>query len=165
MPNAIKMLQDDQNSMRMLFGQIQQIPAGQGGGEDIAALQVASMVTAHNALVEEFIQPLLADLQPDMAQKAEDSRVETRRVLAQIDDLPSGMERRDAIVELQGIVKAQGEQEEAFYPLLTDSLGVAQLEDLGRSMMGRQQELLQDGEDTTNAASAARPQGASRPKI
>ena len=165
MPNAIKMLQDDQNSMRILFGQVQQVPAGQFGGEDKAALQVASMVTAHNALVEEFIHPFMADLKPEMAQEAEDTRVETRRMLAEIEELPTGLDRRDAIVQLQGVVKAQGEQEEAFYPLLTEALGLVQLEDLGRGMMVRQQELLQQGEETTNAASTARPQGASNPKI
>ena len=165
MPNAIKMLQDDQNSMRMLFGQIQQVPAGQSGGEDKAALQVASMVITHNALVEEFIHPLLSDLRPEMAKEAEGSRRETRRILAQIDDLPSGMDRRDAIGELQGVVKAQGEQEEAIYPLLSETLGLSELEDLGRSMMVRQQQLLQQGEDTTHAASLARPQGASSPNI
>ena len=86
-------------------------------------------------------------------------------MLAQIDDLPSGMDRRDAMVELQHVVKAQGEQEEAFYPLLTEKLGLVELEDLGRTMMARQQELLQEGEDTTNAASLARPQGAGSPNI
>lgn len=165
MPNAIKLLQDNQNSMRILFGQIQQVPAGQSGGEDKAALQVASMVTTHNALVEEFIHPLLSDLRPAMAKEAEGSRKETRRILAQIDYLPSGMDRRDAIGELQGVVKAQGEQEEAIYPLLSETLGLSELEDLGRSMMVRQQQLLQQGEDTTHAASLARPQGASSPNI
>ena len=165
MPNAIKILQDDQNSMRILFGQIQQAPAGQFGGEDKAALQIAAMLTTHNALVEEYLHPLLADLQPEMAKEAEGRRGETRRMLAQIDDLPSGIDRRDAMVELQHVVKAQGEQEEAFYPLLTKKLGLVELEDLGRTMMARQQELLQEGEDTTNAASLARPQGAATPNI
>lgn len=165
MPNAIKMLQDDQNSMRILFGQIQQLPAGQFGGENEAALQLASMVSAHNTLVEEFIHPLLADLRPEEAEEAEAVRAETRRMLAKIDGIPAGLDRRDALLELQGVVKDQGEQEEAVYPFLTEKLGLVKIEDLGRSMMARQQELLHEGEDTTNAASTARPQVAATPKI
>lgn len=165
MPNAIKMLQDDQNSARILFGQIQQVPAGHSLDEDKAALQLAAMLTTHNTLVEEFIHPVLAKFDPAVAEESERGYGQTRRLLGEIDDLPSGMDRRDVMVTLQGIVKDQGEMnEKSVYPLLTEKLGVSGLEDLGRVMLSRQQELLQDGEDTTGAASTAGPQSVT-PKI
>lgn len=159
MPNAIKMLQDDQNSARILFGQIQQVPAGLSGAEDKAALQLASMLSTHNTLVEEFIHPLLNKFEPAVADESERGYGQTRELLAEIEDLPSGMERRDVMVDLQGIVKAQGEMNESsVYPLLTEKLGVSGLEDLGKVMMARQQELLHNDSDTTGAASTAGPQ-------
>ncbi len=71
-------------------------------------------------------------------------------MLAQIDDLPSGMDRRDAMLELQHVVKTQGEQEEAFFPLLTEKLGLVELKDVGRAMMARQ--LMPAGHDVVDAA-------------
>ena len=112
MPNAIKMLQDDQNSARILFGQVQQVPAGQAGTEDKAALQLASMLSTHNTLVEEFIHPLLQKFEPTVAEESEGGYGQTRRLLSEIDDL-DGMERRNVLAELQEIVKAQGEMNES----------------------------------------------------
>ncbi len=155
MPHAIKMLQDDNNSVRILFGQIQAVPAGQADAEDKAALQLASMLTTHSVLENEFINPMLARFEPALAKECEAEHDEANRLLADIDGL-DGMERRDVILELQAVVAAHAAtQETSVFPLLSERLGVIELEDLGRSMMARQQELLHEGADTTGAAETA----------
>lgn len=95
MPNAIKMLQDDHNSIRILFGQIQQVPAGQADVEAKAALQVESMLTTHMALMQEFIVPVLAEASPELAAKTETDHEEVGRLLDMAKALPSCMERRE----------------------------------------------------------------------
>jgi len=155
MPHAIKMLQDDNNSARILFGQIQAVPAGQADAEDKAAIQLASMLTTHNVLENEFINPMLARLAPALADECVAEHDSANRLLTEIEGL-DGMERRDAILALQEVVQAHGvTQETSVFPLLTERLGVIELEDLGRSMMTRQQELLHEGADTTGAAETA----------
>lgn len=155
MPHAIKMLQDDNNSARILFGQIQAVPAGQADAEDKAAIQLASMLTTHNVLENEFINPMLARLEPALARECEAEHAAANRLLTEIETL-DGLERRDVILDLQEVVRAHGEtQERSVFPLLTERLGVSELEDLGRSMMTRQQELMHEGADTTGAAETA----------
>jgi len=160
MPNAIKMLQDDHNSARILFGQIQQVPAGQADVEEKATLQLASMLTTHTILEEEFIYPAVAKFDPALADELDGDHSEAKRLLAQIDDLPSGMEIRGVIDQLKEVVEAHvAKEEESVFELLTAKLGVIELEELGLKMMARQQELLQAGADTTGAAETARVPG------
>ena len=155
MPHAIKMLQDDNNSARILFGQIQAVPAGQADAEDKAALQLASMLTTHNILENEFINPMLARFEPALAKECVAEHDKANRLLTEIEGL-DGMERRDVILELHEVVKAHSAtQEQSVFPLLTEKLGTSALEDLGHSMMARQQELLHEGADTTGAAETA----------
>ena len=155
MPHAIKMLQDDNNSVRILFGQIQAIPAGQADAEDKAALQLAAMLTTHNVLENEFINPMLTRFEPALAKECVAEHDAANRLLADIAGL-DGLERRNVILELQEVVKAHGDtQEKTVFPLLTEKLGVIELEELGRSMMTRQQELMHEGADTTGAAETA----------
>ena len=155
MPHAIKMLQDDNNSARILFGQIQAVPAGQADAEDKAALQLASMLTTHNVLENEFINPMLAKYEPALAEECEAEHDAANRLLTKIEGL-DGLERRDVILDLQEVVRAHGvTQETSVFPLLTEKLGVSGLEDLGREMLARQQQLLHEGADTTCAAETA----------
>ncbi len=158
MANAIKILQDDHNSVRILFGQAQQVTAGRSGDEDKVALQLASMLRAHNTLEEEFIHPLLKRLNPSMADAWTGEHDTTRELLAEIERLPSGMERREVIGRLREVVKAHADNHDtSIFPFLLEKLDLVAMEDLGRAMHIRQQELLHDGVDTTGAASTARP--------
>lgn len=160
MPNAIKMLQDDHNSARILFGQIQQVPAGQADAEEKATLQIAALLRAHTTLEEEFIYPLVAEHDRALADAYQADHDEAERLIGQIEDLPTGLALRDVMVQLQDAVKAHVDQEEeSLFPLLAAKLDVVQLEDLGSLMMTRQQELLQEGEDTAGAAETAGPPG------
>jgi len=165
MPNAIKMLQDDHNSARILFGQIQQVAAGQSDVEMKATLQLASMLTTHTVLEEEFIYPLLAKVDPALAEEFGGDHDEAKLLLDKIEDMEAGMELRDVVVELQAVVEAHvAKEEEQLFPFLADKVGVVELEDLGLAMMSRQQELMKEGEDTSGAAETARVPGI-HPKI
>jgi len=161
MANAIKMLQDDHNSVRMLFGQFHQVPAGQGDMAEKAARQIASMLTTHAALEEEFIYPVLADINSDLADESVSEHDTVEGLLKDLEGIESGTDSglSELLTQLQAAVQAHVEkEEEAVFPLLTEKLGVSQLEDLGRKMLGRQQELLQENADTTGAAQIGRPQ-------
>lgn len=160
MPNAIKMLQDDHNSIRILLGQIQQVPAGQADVEDQAALQIESMLTTHIVLMEEFILPLLAKEDPDLVAQSEADYAEVGRLLGMASELPGGMERRAVFGLVQDLVQDHVvRQDDDVIPLISDRLGVVALEDLGRDMMGRQQELMRRGVDTVGAAETGRTPG------
>ena len=156
MPNAVKMLQDKNNSMHILLGQVQLVPAGQADAEDKAAVQLALMFTTHIRLEDEFITPMLATLDPALADESDDEHAQAKRLLAQIEGLPAGLLRRHVMSELGEVVKAHRVlQEASVFPLLTQNLDVGELEDLGRTMMAREQVLLHEAADTTGAAETA----------
>jgi hypothetical protein len=156
MPNAIKMLQDDNNSVRILLGQVQMVPAGQADAEDKAALQVASMLTTHSQLEDEFITPLLVELHPELADESDSEHEQAKRLLARIKGLPAGLERRRVMAELHEVFRAHKLlQESSVIPLLLESLDVGEREALGRRMRVREQELRLEGADMTGAAETA----------
>ncbi len=158
MANAIKMLQDDHNSMRMLFRQLPTIQNGAQDEEEKAALQIISMLETHTTLEEELVYPILAEAHPDLIKHAEDEHAEAKQLLAELEKMPAGMEMRELVGRLQIAVEAHVEdEEEKVFPLLTEAVGVGGLEDLGRKMMARQQELMQKADDTTGAASTGMP--------
>jgi len=152
MPNAIKMLQDDNNSLRMLLCQVQLIPAGQADAEDKAARQLASMLRTHSVLEDEFITPLLTKFEPDLATESDSEHDEVKRLLGRIESL-RGLERRHVMIELQEVVRGHKHaQEISVFPLFTKKLSLDELERLGHAMSIRQQVLLQEGVDVTSAA-------------
>jgi iron-sulfur cluster repair protein YtfE (RIC family) len=158
MANAIKMLQDDHTSERTLFRQLPTIQNGAQDEEEKAAIQIISMLQTHTTLEEEMVYPILADAHPDLIKHAEEEHDEAKQLLKEIEKLPAGPELREAVLRLAESVEAHvAEEEEKVFPLLTEALGVSGLEDLGREMLGRQQELMQKAEETTGAASTGMP--------
>lgn len=158
MANAIKMLQDDHNSARVLFNQIPTIQGGAQDEEEKATLQLISLLQTHTTLEEEMIYPILKESHPDLIKHSEDEHDEAKQLIAELEKLPAGMELREMVQRLKIAVEEHvAEEEEKVFPLLSETLGVSGLEDLGRQMLGRQQELMQDAEETTGAASAGRP--------
>lgn len=158
MANAIKMLQDDHNSFRMICRQLPTIQNGARDEEEKAALQLISLLETHTTLEEELVYPVLADSHPELIKHAEDEHAEAAELLADIKKMPAGIELREAVRALQEAVdKHVDEEEETLFPLLTEALGVSGLEDLGLQLMGRQQELMQAAEDTTGASATGMP--------
>ncbi|MEO5679602.1 MAG: hemerythrin domain-containing protein [Acidimicrobiales bacterium] len=156
MPNAIKMLQDDNNSMHILLGQVQMIPAGQADAEDKAAAQVASMFTTHSRLEDEFITPILTELHPELAAESDDEHDRAKRLLARIEDLPAGLARRHVVAEFSEVVRAHMvTQEASVFPFLIEMLDVGEIENLGRRMQAAEQPLRRAAADTTGAAETA----------
>jgi hypothetical protein len=156
MPNAIKMLQDDNNSVRILLGQVQLVPAGQADAEDKAAIQLASMLTTHSQLEDEFITPMLTKFDAALADESDGEHEQAKGLLARIESLPAGLERRRLMAELKEVVRAHAATQEAsVFPLLSETLDVGELEQLGRTMRARENVLLHEGADTTGAAETA----------
>lgn len=165
MPNAIKMLQDDHNSVRILCRQLPSLQAGTQGDEQKAARQLVSMLETHATIEEELVYPVLASAHPDLIARAEADHEVADGILAEIAELPAGIELREAVARLQDVLDRHVAEEEAsVFPLLTDALGLSGLEDLGRQMALRQQELMAEAEDTTGAGATARTQNLS-PRI
>ena len=157
MANAIKMLQDDHNSVRVLCRQLPTIQSAPDE-EEKTAQAIVSLLETHTTLEQELVYPLLADAHPELIKHAEDEHAEAKELLKEVDRLPAGMELREAVLRLSESVEAHvAEEEEKLFPLLTEILGVGGLEDLGRQMMGRQQELMQKADETTGAAAAGMP--------
>jgi iron-sulfur cluster repair protein YtfE (RIC family) len=160
MANAIKMLQDDHNSVRILFGQFHQVPAGQGDVAENTATQIASLLTTHAALEEEFIYPALAEIDSDLAEHSKDEHAEVKRLLGEIEGAETGREGNLSalLTELQTNFESHvTEEEDKAFPLLTENLGISELEDMGRLMLTRQQELMQENAEIAGAAQAGRP--------
>ncbi len=158
MANAIKMLQDDHNSVQMLCRQIPSLPGGDHDSEEKAALQLISMLETHTTLEEELVYPILADSHPELIKHAEEEHDEAASILAEIKKEPTGMGMREAVKLLEEAVgKHVAEEEETLFPALTEALGVSGLEDLGIQLLGRQQELMQAAADTTDASNTAMP--------
>ena len=158
MANAIKMLQDDHNSARILFNTLPTIQNGAQDEEEKAALQLISLLQTHTTLEQEMVYPLLADQYPDLIKHSEEEHDEAEQLIKEVEKLPAGMELREAVGRLQMAVEAHvAEEEEKLFPLLTEVVGVGGLEDLGRQMLARQQELMQKAEETTGAAETGRP--------
>lgn len=159
MPNAIKMLQDDHNSVRVLCKQLPTLPGGNKDEEEKAAIQIVSMLRTHTTLEEELVYPVLAESHPDLIDHAQEEHAEASQLLDEIEKMSAGMELREAVMELLRAVEAHvSDEEETVFPLLTEALGVSGLEDLGRQMLGRQQDLMQAAPDTTGALTTAQPQ-------
>ncbi len=158
MANAIKMLQDDHNSVRTLCKQLPTIQNGAQDEEEKTALQIVSLLQTHSTLEEELVYPVLADSHPDLVKHAEQEHAEANAILGEIEALGAGVELREAVLRLQESVEAHvAEEEETVFPLLTEVLGIDGLEDLGRAMLTRQQELMKDAVETTGGAMAGRP--------
>ena len=156
MPNAIKMLQDRNNSLHILLGQVQMVPAGQADAEDKAAVQLASMFRTLSRLEDDFITPMLTKLDSALADESDDEHARAKRLLAEIEGLPAGLARRHLIAAFGEVVKAHRVlQEASVFPLLTQKLDVGEIENLGRTMHAREQVLLHEGADTTGAAETA----------
>ncbi len=158
MANAIKMLQDDHNSVRMLCSQVPTLQGGARDEEEKAALQIISLLETHTTLEEELVYPVVADAHPDLIKHAEEEHDEAKRIVAEIKKMPPSAELREAVTQLGAAVAAHAaEEEEDLFPLLTEALGVEGLEDLGLRMLARQQELMQHAEETAGASATAMP--------
>ena len=158
MANAIKLLQDDHNSVRILMNQLPTIQNGARDEEEKTALQIISLLQTHTTLEEEIVYPILADADPDLIKHSQEEHAEAKSILAEIEKLPAGEDLREAVLRLKEAVEEHvAEEEEKLFPLLTETLGVSGLEDLGWQLLARQQELMQAAEDTTGAAAAGRP--------
>ncbi len=158
MPNAIKMLQDDHNSVHMLCRQIPTLLAGTQDEEEKAAHQLVSMLQTHLKLEEELVYPLVASSAPDVVSGFEVAHAEMDEILAEIRAMPAGMPLRDAVTRLGEAVESHVvTQESTLFPLLSEALGISGLEDLSHGMMARQQELMQHAYETAGAAGTALP--------
>jgi len=132
MANAIKLLQDDHNSVRMICRQLPTVQNGARDEEEKAALQLVSLLETHTTLIEELVYPVLADAHPQVIKESEDSHDQAGAILADIKKMPAGMELRETVQSLQAVFEVQAEREETtIFPLLTETLGLSGLEDSG----------------------------------
>lgn len=158
MANAIKMLQDDHNKVRMLCKQLPTIQNGARDEEELAGQAIVSLLRAHSTLEEELVYPVLADSHPDLVQHAVEEHAEAKAILDEIEEIGAGPGLREVVLRLQESLEAHvAEEEETVFPLLTEVLGIDGLENLGMQMLTRNQELMQEAPDTTGMAATGQP--------
>lgn len=138
MSEALKVLIDDHHRVRDLFKQF-------GGGTDLElALKICHELTVHATLEEEIIYPVLRrDVDPGLAEEAEEEHGEAKELITQIQalepgdpDLPRLMTRLERSVEHH----VQEEETEAF-PKLEEQTS-EDLYELGNELFRRRQELM-----------------------
>lgn len=157
MANAIQVMADGHNSVRIMCVQLPAII--DRFDEEKAAVRLVALLRTHTTLEEELVYPLLADRYPDLIDHAEVEHEAADRLLDEIESLPPRVKLRQTVALLWDNVQAHVKKEEReIWPLLTQMLDLAGLEALGRQMIGRQQELMQQSVDTVGAAAIGRLQ-------
>jgi hemerythrin-like domain-containing protein len=158
MANAIKVLLDGHNSVRIMCIQLPAILPGDHDEEEAAATRLVALLRNHSTLEEEMVYPLLADRYPDLIEQSEAEHEAADRILAEIEERPAGPELRRNVADLWALVQQHvAKEEREVFPLLEQMFDLGGLEALGRRMIGRQQELIQESVETVGSAAAGRP--------
>lgn len=138
MSEALKVLIDDHHKVRDMFKQFA------GGTDHAVALKICQELTIHALLEEEIVYPVLRrDVDPDLAEEAEEEHDEMKQLIVQVQsmepgdpELPMVMTRLERTLEHH----VQEEETEAFPKL--EEVTSEDLHELGNELFRRRQELL-----------------------
>lgn len=174
MPDAIKSLIDDHLQVHTLFQQMQKL--GTTEPEQELTTQIRSMLTIHTVLEEEFIYPILAELDADLEHEATAEHAEAQRLMDALEQMSprqgpdseftgeqSGEIRRTMGALRDAVMRHVSEEEELIFPKLQAG-AQDRLDQIGNEMYRRRQELMKEWPSSDKAAWAGNP-AAPYPKI
>jgi hemerythrin superfamily protein len=127
MPNVIELLNHDHREVEQLFAQFESTQ------DRTIALQICDELTLHTTVEEELVYPVLADIDAELEQEAEEEHDEAAQLIERIQAMPDGdPELVATVMKLQGAVRhhVQEEESEAWPKLRAEAGG--KLDELGR---------------------------------
>lgn len=138
MSEALKVLIDDHHKVRDLFKQFA------GGTDHALALKICQELTMHATLEEEIVYPVLRrDVDPGLAEEAEEEHDEAKKLIMQIEAMEPGDPELPAVMtRLERTVEHHVEEEESeAFPKLEEQT-TEDLYELGNELFRRRQELM-----------------------
>ena len=107
MPNVIELLNQDHREVEQLFAQFESTQ-----DFDIA-LQICEELTAHAAVEEEIVYPVLERIDPEIEQEAEEEHAEAKELIARIQSMePGDPELVPTVLKLKAGIQHHVEEEE-----------------------------------------------------
>jgi hemerythrin superfamily protein len=132
--DVTELLQQDHRTVEGLFSQYKSTQ------DDAIVEQICQELERHAAVDEAIVYPRLAEIDPELEQHAEEEHATAKQLIAQIRSLPADAAR--LVEQLQRSVQHHVEEEESkAFPALRQRLG-AELDDLGKAVEQRKQELM-----------------------
>lgn len=149
MPNALELLNHDHREVEQLFAQFEST-------QDFSiALQICRELTVHAAVEEEIVYPVLAEINEDVEQEAEEEHDDAKELIARIEGMtPDHPGLVATVMKLKGAIEHHVEEEESEAWTEMRKGASDQLDELGRQVEQRKQELLgaMDGGERPPAA-------------
>ncbi len=152
MSDPVRQLVEQHNQLRRLFKQIPRLEAHQSVEE--RAYAICDLLTIHGVLETEIIYPVIADLDPTMAEEAETAH---RRIeilaerICESDYRPNHVVKRDPDM-LERIVSSHARWEEDNLLPRVSALATQEFNRLGAALYERHQELLREYPDAVGAS-------------
>lgn len=147
MPNAIELIKQDHRTVEQLFQQFEQ------SGDYALAQQICEELTIHATVEEELVYPVLAEVDTELEQHAEEEHDEAKQLIAQIQSAGEGSDQvRELVLKLKESVQHHVQEEETkALPKLQQEQG-AQLDQIGAQVEQRKQELMASGGGAVSGA-------------
>jgi hemerythrin superfamily protein len=139
---ATELLKSDHRIVESLFAQLKTSPE-----PDKAAVveQIRSELSVHSMIEEEIFYPAMRALDPAPIDEAVDEHRALRNLLDLVATMPPGSaELQELLDELQELIGEHVEEEEKVLFVRAEELGDTLLQELGRRMNARKEELAGD---------------------
>lgn len=131
MPNAVTLLTADHRKVEQLFEQYNDT------SDFDVAQQICQEITLHAEVEEAIVYPVLARIDRDLEQEAEDEHAEAKRLIAEIQQVGDSDATPDLVATLQAAIEHHvSEEESQAFPKLEEQAG-DQLDDMGRQIEER----------------------------
>jgi hemerythrin superfamily protein len=138
MYEVTKLLEHDHREVEQLFLQ------DKGASDRSIAERICEELTIHTRVEEEIVYPRLRDLDPGMADEAEQEHEEAAQLIEQIRRTDDSIALIARMTELEQVVDHHvQEEEQEVFPRMRSAIGGGDLQVMGRRLVDRKEELRQ----------------------